>query len=214
MRILFAQGFFLYLKMLSFVNKCRFFNFWYVLVLKKWKWWRSFHFSHAYLMRKIYPYVLLTGNFTQRDCHRLTLSYCYSVFFRKPPMSHLQFGRLQTEITNHKLEWFLIVRIIILTEQEVYKWKYETALHELIQLIMHLVELYSVYIALPKMVIFLCLTCTMSVSKIKFVHYNYSASSKVLSFFNKDARGEVQTVTFDNDEVKKIFYGSFHKVMF
>ncbi|NXQ14924.1 COCA1 protein, partial [Peucedramus taeniatus] len=37
-------------------------------------------------------------------------------------------------------------------------------------------------------------------------------ASKVLSFFNKDARGEVQTVTFDNDDVKKIFYGSFHKV--
>ncbi|KFP29345.1 Collagen alpha-1(XII) chain, partial [Colius striatus] len=37
-------------------------------------------------------------------------------------------------------------------------------------------------------------------------------ASKVLSFFNKDTRGEVQTVTFDNDEVKKIFYGSFHKV--
>lgn len=34
----------------------------------------------------------------------------------------------------------------------------------------------------------------------------------MLSFFNKDTRGEVQTVTFDNDEVKKIFYGSFHKV--
>lgn len=39
-----------------------------------------------------------------------------------------------------------------------------------------------------------------------------AAASKVLSFFNKDARGEVQTVTFDNDDVKKIFYGSFHKV--
>ncbi|KFV66422.1 Collagen alpha-1(XII) chain, partial [Dryobates pubescens] len=37
-------------------------------------------------------------------------------------------------------------------------------------------------------------------------------ANKVLSFFNKDTRGEVQTVTFDNDEVKKIFYGSFHKV--
>lgn len=40
----------------------------------------------------------------------------------------------------------------------------------------------------------------------------FAAGSKVLSFFNKDTRGEVQTVTFDNDEVKKIFYGSFHKV--
>lgn len=39
-----------------------------------------------------------------------------------------------------------------------------------------------------------------------------AAASKVLSFFNKDTRGEVQTVTFDNDDVKKIFYGSFHKV--
>ncbi|CAI5769701.1 collagen alpha-1(XII) chain isoform X1 [Podarcis lilfordi] len=38
------------------------------------------------------------------------------------------------------------------------------------------------------------------------------SSSKVLSFFNKDTRGEVQTVTFEGDEVKKLFYGSFHKV--
>ncbi|NXS29142.1 COCA1 protein, partial [Pomatostomus ruficeps] len=37
-------------------------------------------------------------------------------------------------------------------------------------------------------------------------------ASKVLSFFNKDTRGEVQTVTFGNDDIKKIFYGSFHKV--
>nr|XP_012997177.1 collagen alpha-1(XII) chain isoform X1 [Cavia porcellus] len=34
-------------------------------------------------------------------------------------------------------------------------------------------------------------------------------SSKTLSFFNKDTRGEVQTVTFDTDEVKALFYGSF-----
>lgn len=39
-----------------------------------------------------------------------------------------------------------------------------------------------------------------------------TASSKTLSFFNKDTRGEVQTVTFDTDEVKALFYGSFHKV--
>ncbi|XP_077162695.1 collagen alpha-1(XII) chain isoform X2 [Paroedura picta] len=37
-------------------------------------------------------------------------------------------------------------------------------------------------------------------------------SSKLLSFFNKDTRGELQTVAFDDDEVKKVFYGSFHKV--
>nr|XP_014348789.1 PREDICTED: collagen alpha-1(XII) chain [Latimeria chalumnae] len=38
------------------------------------------------------------------------------------------------------------------------------------------------------------------------------ASSKTMSFFNKDTRGEVQTVTFDGAEVQKVFYGSFHKV--
>lgn len=38
------------------------------------------------------------------------------------------------------------------------------------------------------------------------------ASSKVLSFFNKDTRGEIQTVAFEGDEIKKLFYGSFHKV--
>lgn len=39
-----------------------------------------------------------------------------------------------------------------------------------------------------------------------------TASSKTLSFFNKDTRGEVQTITFDTEEVKSLFYGSFHKV--
>lgn len=47
----------------------------------------------------------------------------------------------------------------------------------------------------------------------KFILFSFiAAASKVLSFFNKDTSGEVQTVTFDNEEVKKIFYGSFHKV--
>lgn len=39
-----------------------------------------------------------------------------------------------------------------------------------------------------------------------------SASSQTLSFYNKDVRGEIQRVTFDNDRVKRIFHGSFHKV--
>eukprot|EP00062_Callorhinchus_milii_P020383 gi/632975970/ref/XP_007904530.1/ PREDICTED: collagen alpha-1(XII) chain isoform X1 [Callorhinchus milii] len=37
-------------------------------------------------------------------------------------------------------------------------------------------------------------------------------NSQTLSFFNKDERGESQTITFDSDEVKKLFYGNFHKV--
>ncbi|XP_056421865.1 collagen alpha-1(XII) chain isoform X3 [Hyla sarda] len=37
-------------------------------------------------------------------------------------------------------------------------------------------------------------------------------SKQTLSFFNKGATGETQTVTFDGDEIKKLFYGSFHKV--
>ncbi|XP_030624856.1 collagen alpha-1(XII) chain isoform X2 [Chanos chanos] len=37
-------------------------------------------------------------------------------------------------------------------------------------------------------------------------------SSRVLSFYNKDTRGEIQKVTFDSDPVKKIFHGSFHKL--
>lgn len=35
---------------------------------------------------------------------------------------------------------------------------------------------------------------------------------KALTFFNKGASGEIQSVTFDGDEIKKLFYGSFHKV--
>uniref|UniRef100_A0A8C5SF87 Collagen type XII alpha 1 chain n=1 Tax=Laticauda laticaudata TaxID=8630 RepID=A0A8C5SF87_LATLA len=34
-------------------------------------------------------------------------------------------------------------------------------------------------------------------------------SSKVLSFFNKDTRGEIQSVAFEDDEIKKLFYGRY-----
>ncbi|XP_061563452.1 collagen alpha-1(XII) chain-like [Cololabis saira] len=37
-------------------------------------------------------------------------------------------------------------------------------------------------------------------------------SSQTVSFYNKDERGEVQRVTFDNQHVKRIFHGSFHKL--
>uniref|UniRef100_A0A8C9ZLQ8 Collagen type XIV alpha 1 chain n=1 Tax=Sander lucioperca TaxID=283035 RepID=A0A8C9ZLQ8_SANLU len=35
---------------------------------------------------------------------------------------------------------------------------------------------------------------------------------KSLTFFNNDYKGEFQTVTFEGPEIKKLFYGSFHKV--
>ncbi|KAK5854597.1 hypothetical protein PBY51_004778, partial [Eleginops maclovinus] len=34
---------------------------------------------------------------------------------------------------------------------------------------------------------------------------------KTLTFFNNDYKGEFQTVTFEGPEIKKLFYGSFHK---
>ncbi|XP_018587679.1 collagen alpha-1(XII) chain isoform X1 [Scleropages formosus] len=37
-------------------------------------------------------------------------------------------------------------------------------------------------------------------------------SSKTISFYNKDTRGEVQRATFSENPVKKIFHGSFHKL--
>ncbi|XP_069033568.1 collagen alpha-1(XII) chain isoform X2 [Embiotoca jacksoni] len=37
-------------------------------------------------------------------------------------------------------------------------------------------------------------------------------SAQTVSFYNKDERGEIQRVTFDSSEVKKIFHGSFHKL--
>lgn len=35
---------------------------------------------------------------------------------------------------------------------------------------------------------------------------------KTLTFFNNDYRGDFQTVTFEGDHIRKLFYGSFHKV--
>uniref|UniRef100_A0A8C9QXQ4 Collagen alpha-1(XII) chain n=1 Tax=Scleropages formosus TaxID=113540 RepID=A0A8C9QXQ4_SCLFO len=37
-------------------------------------------------------------------------------------------------------------------------------------------------------------------------------SSKTISFYNLDTQGKVQSVAFDNDKVKQIFHGSFHKL--
>ncbi|XP_037606721.1 collagen alpha-1(XII) chain isoform X5 [Sebastes umbrosus] len=37
-------------------------------------------------------------------------------------------------------------------------------------------------------------------------------SRQTVSFYNKDTSGEIQRVTFDNDRVKRIFHGSFHKL--
>ncbi|XP_069394076.1 collagen alpha-1(XIV) chain isoform X2 [Paralichthys olivaceus] len=37
-------------------------------------------------------------------------------------------------------------------------------------------------------------------------------SGKTLTFFNYDYKGDFQTVTFEESEIKKIFHGSFHKL--
>lgn len=40
-----------------------------------------------------------------------------------------------------------------------------------------------------------------------------AAGRKSLTYFNHDSRAALQEVTFDLQEVKKIFFGSFHKVL-
>ena len=40
----------------------------------------------------------------------------------------------------------------------------------------------------------------------------HAASTKTVSFYNKAEGGDIQRVTFDSDEVKRMFHGSFHKV--
>lgn len=40
----------------------------------------------------------------------------------------------------------------------------------------------------------------------------FSASTQTVSFYNQDESGGIQRVTFDSEQVKKIFHGSFHKV--
>ncbi|XP_077409700.1 collagen alpha-1(XII) chain isoform X3 [Vanacampus margaritifer] len=37
-------------------------------------------------------------------------------------------------------------------------------------------------------------------------------SKQTVSFYNKDERGEIQRVTFDEPQVKQLFHGSFHKL--
>nr|XP_033792023.1 collagen alpha-1(XII) chain isoform X1 [Geotrypetes seraphini] len=44
------------------------------------------------------------------------------------------------------------------------------------------------------------------------VGVSVDGSKQTLSFFNKGRSGDTQTVTFDGEEIKKLFYGSFHKI--
>uniref|UniRef100_A0A673X5J4 Collagen alpha-1(XII) chain n=1 Tax=Salmo trutta TaxID=8032 RepID=A0A673X5J4_SALTR len=37
-------------------------------------------------------------------------------------------------------------------------------------------------------------------------------SSKTITFYNKDTRGEIQRAPFNEDQVKRVFHGSFHKL--
>ncbi|KAM4542215.1 collagen alpha-1(XII) chain isoform 1-T1 [Odontesthes bonariensis] len=37
-------------------------------------------------------------------------------------------------------------------------------------------------------------------------------SSKTLTFYNKDTRGEIQRAVFNEEQVKRVFHGSFHKL--
>uniref|UniRef100_A0A8C6YD44 Collagen type XIV alpha 1 chain n=1 Tax=Naja naja TaxID=35670 RepID=A0A8C6YD44_NAJNA len=43
-------------------------------------------------------------------------------------------------------------------------------------------------------------------------HVVFLDDGKTLTFFNYDYKGEFQTVTFEGPDIKKIFYGSFHKL--
>lgn len=47
-----------------------------------------------------------------------------------------------------------------------------------------------------------------------FPPHTCTDGGKTLTFFNYDYKGEFQTVTFEGPDIKKIFYGSFHKVRF
>lgn len=40
----------------------------------------------------------------------------------------------------------------------------------------------------------------------------FTDGGKTLTFFNNDYKGDFQTVTFEGPEIKKLFFGSFHKV--
>uniref|UniRef100_A0A671TND3 Collagen type XIV alpha 1 chain n=1 Tax=Sparus aurata TaxID=8175 RepID=A0A671TND3_SPAAU len=45
-----------------------------------------------------------------------------------------------------------------------------------------------------------------------FPCFHLHNGGKTLTFFNNDYKGEFQTVTFEGPEIKKLFYGSFHKL--
>ncbi|CAG09868.1 unnamed protein product, partial [Tetraodon nigroviridis] len=44
------------------------------------------------------------------------------------------------------------------------------------------------------------------------VGVSLNPSSKTITFYNKDTRGEIQKATFNQEQVKRIFHGSFHKL--
>ena len=62
--------------------------------------------------------------------------------------------------------------------------------------------------------LWVCVECTVpnSLAVCLALFRSLSDGGKTLTFFNHDYKGDFQTVTFDEPDIKKMFYGSFHKV--
>lgn len=52
----------------------------------------------------------------------------------------------------------------------------------------------------------------LSISEILWLFFIWLDGGKTLTYFNYDYTGDFQTVTFEGPDIRKMFYGSFHKV--
>lgn len=133
------------------------------------------------------------------DCLHHTPSYFSSGCSLIPPRMHLTCGKSQIAVTTLKL-------VLLLTVSATFFIHYIACLLIPGKAFLHLyIRFYIIFIIMSVQ----ASRAGLSVQAFTFL---FSASSKVITFYNKDTRGELQKVTFDNEKVKRIFHGSFHKV--
>lgn len=143
---------------------------------------------------------MLVGIFIQKDFRLTTQSQCFSAFCLKLLRNPLHCGKSLTKTASPwwALSW-TVSRPISLCDLFYAPWQFQHKIYLL--KILHCNVLCLIYVSIP---------CFSTMSSLTF--FLSSDGGKTLTFFNHDYKGEFQTVAFEGPEIKKIFYGSFHKV--
>lgn len=164
---------------------------------------------------KHFVLILSAGSFILQVSLQSTPSASLFVSYRTRPRSRLLSGSSQTTTSSQRWDWWLTVSHIYaqIHPPNPFKVMPTKVIRKCFDEVLVLST--SISVGLGSLKVFQNGFCraTFHSDIIKMVLLCFStASTKHLQYFSLDYRGEVQQLTFDQPQVHRLFYGSFHKV--